>query len=506
MTLGARNSLNAERDLDARANGIVSSVHPLLPAMWLPVCCVVSCAYVYAIFGRFTYPYPLEWLEPDTPDVVSRIFSGLPIYCEPTYAYVPSMKAALYYYVVAAFSLVLGNGLLAGRLVSVLSSFGVCFIIWNFVRREGGSWAWAVFGVSFFLACYHISLDWYDIARLDSLFLLLTVAGAFALRFSQGAAGAAASGAAFAAAFFTKQAVLFVIIPTLLLYAFAAPKRVIVASSATAIFIAAGMVGLHFATDGWSTFYLIEVPRHAAITPDRIVGLWTADLLAPFSLALLSSIGLIAGTWTSDRGRALFYCGLLSGALFAGLVGRANVAGSPNVFMPTYAVLAVAMPLALQTMLPARPDRGGLKLGSCIAVHLVALAQLAMLTYDPRQAVPSSRDRELSDQVLARLRSIDGGVLIMDDRYFARLLSTPSIGLDYSLVDVLQDKGSPVAAKLQGSIVDALRTRQFAGVVDPHAFILEKLNLGAPVILQSTPFDQRNRFTPKPQAYYPIAQ
>ena len=489
-----------------REDGILSAVRPLLPAMWLPACGVVACAYLYAIFGRLTYPYPLEWLEPDTPDIVARIVSGLPIYLEPTYLYVSSMKTSLYYYVVAAFSLVFGNGLLAGRLVSVLSSFGVCIVIWHFVRREGGTWAWALFGVAIFLATYHISHDWFDIARLDSLFLLLTVAGAFALRFSPGTAGAAAAGVAFAAAFFTKQAALFVVMPTLLLYAFAVPKRVIVASGIAAILIATGMVGLHLATDGWSTFFLVEVPRHAAISQDRIVGLWTADILAPLALALLSSIGLIAGTWTFDRGRALFYCGLLCGALLDGLVGRANAAGSPNVFMPTYAVLAVTMPLALQTILRARDDRGELKFGPCIAVHLVALAQVAILSYDPRQAVPSSRDKQLSDQVLARLRSIDGGILIMDDRYFARLLGKPSVGLDYSLVDVLQDQSSPVTAKLQESIIDALRTRQFAGVVDPQAFVLENLALGAPVILQSTPSDQRNRFTPKPQAYYPIAE
>jgi hypothetical protein len=505
MTLEARNAAEAGRDPGARAEGFLASVCPLLPALWLPVCGVVACAYLYAIFGRLTYPYPLEWLEPDTPDIVSRILSGLPIYGEPTYAYVSSMKTSLYYYVVAAFSLVLGNGLLVGRLVSVLSSFGVCIVIWNFVRREGGTWVWASFGVALFFATYHISLDWYDIARLDSLFLLLTVAGAFALRFSRGVAGAAAAGLLFAAAFFTKQAVLFVIMPTLLLYAFAAPKRVIVAACTAAVLIATGMVALHFATDGWSTFFLVEVPRHAAVRADRIVGLWTADLLAPLWLALLSAAGLIVGTWTSDRGRALFYGGLLGGALFDGLIGRANAAGSPNVFMPAYAVLAVTMPLALQAMLRACDDRAGRKLGSCFAVHLVALAQVAMLSYDPRQAVPSARDKALSDQVLARLRSIDGGTLIMDDRYFARLLGKPSVGLDYALVDVLQDQSSPVTAKLQQSIIDALRTRQFAGVVDPQAFVRENLNLGAPVILQSTPSDQRNRFTPKPQAYYPIA-
>jgi hypothetical protein len=290
-----------------------------------------------------------------------------------------------------------------------------------------------------------------------------------------------------------------------LLYAFAEPKRVMVALSTTAILVATGVASLHFATDGWSTFFLFEVPRHAYIRED-LPKLFEADILVPFSLALLSSIGLIAKTWKSERGRALFYCGLLSGTLFVGLIGRANVAGDRNVFMPAYAALAVTMPLGLQIILKTWSERERLKFASGVAVHLAALAQLAILSYDPRQAVPSPRDKEVSDHILARLRSIDRGMLIMDDRHFARLLGKPSIGLDYSLTDLLQDQSSPVVAKLQESIIDALRSRQFAGVVDPPAFIVEKLDLAAPVILQSTPFDQRNTFTPRVEAYYPIAE
>jgi hypothetical protein len=502
MTMEARSALTTEDFPDENEEGILSTAYPLLSAMWLPVCLLIVCAYIYAIIGRFAYPYPLEWLEPATSDIVSRILSGLPIYGEPTYSYVPSMKASLYYYVVATVAPAIGNSLYAGRLVSILASFGICSVIWIFVRREGGTWTWSLFGIALFLAAYHLSLDWYDIARLDSLFLLITIVGAFALRFAR---RPAIAGLAFAAAFFTKQAVLFVIVPMFLLYAFAEPRRVIIASSIAAILIVAGVAGLHFVTSGWSTYFLFEVPRHAALRLDQIARLFTADILVPFFLALLSSIGLIAKTWKSGRERALFYGGFLSGTVLVGLVGRANVAGSPNVFMPAYAVLAVTMPLGLRVILTAWSERKGLKLASGVAVHLAALVQLATLLYDPRHVVPSPHDTEVSDQVLAHLRSIDHRMLIMDDRYFAGLLGNGSIGLDYSLTDVLEDRNSAVAAKLQESIIGALRTGQFSAVVDPPAFILEQLELSAPVILQSTPFDQSNRFTPRLRAYYSIA-
>lgn len=481
-----------------------SSVAPLLPALWLPACCALFAACLYAIVGRLTYPYPLEWLEPDTPAIVARILSGLPLYCEPTIAYVSSMKTALYYYAVAAVSPAFGNTLLSGRLVSIASSFGVCLFIWTFVRREGGSWAWACFGVAFFLGAYHLSHDWYDIARLDSLFLLLTLAAAFALRAGRGDPSAATAGVLVAVAFFTKQAALFVMVPPLLLYGLTAPRRAIVAGSTAAILIAAGMLGLHLATDGWSTFFLVEVPRHAALVKERLVAPWTGGILAPIGLALLSSFGLVVGTWASDRGRSLFYCGLLGGALLAGLVGRANAAGSPNVFMPTFAVLAVTMPLALEMALRTMDHDGG-KRWAVLGPHLVALLQLAILFYDPRQAIPSARDRQVSDQILTDLRSIGGGILIMDDRYFASVLAGASIGLDYSLTDVLQDQASPVTAKLQQSIIDALRKHQFAGVVDPPPFIRESIKLSGPLRLQS-PAEERNRFTPRLEAYYHVIE
>ena len=502
MTMEVRGALASGDVSDQNEAGVLATAYPLLSAMWLPVCAVIFYGFIYEIFGRFAYPYPLEWLEPATSDIVSRILSGLPVYCEPTYSYVPSMKASLYYYVVAAVALLLGDSLHAGRLVSILASFGVGFVIWTFIRREGGTRTWSLFGVALFLGAYHLSLDWYDIARLDSLFLLLTMAGAFALRFAR---RPAIAGLAFSAAFFTKQAVLFVIIPMLLLYAFAEPKRVKIAASTAAVLIATGIAGMHLATDGWSTYFLFEVPRHAAFRLDEIARLFAGDILAPLFLALLSTIGLIAKNWKSEPARALFYGGLLCGTLLVGLVGRANVAGSPNVFMPAYAVLAVAMPLGLQIILTAWSEGKGLKFAVGVAVHLAAVAQLAILSYDPRHAIPSPHDKEVSEQMLTRLRGIDKRMLIMDDRYFARLLGNQSIGLDYSLTDVILDRSSPVTAKLQQSIIDALRTRQFAGVVDPPAFIREKLELGPPVILQSTPLDQRNRFTPRLEAYYPVA-
>jgi 4-amino-4-deoxy-L-arabinose transferase-like glycosyltransferase len=483
----------------------VSSIDALLPALWLPLGCGFVAAFLYAIYGRLSYPYPVEWLEPATLDIVSRILSGLPIFCEPSVAYVASMKAPLYYYVVAAPALLFGNDLAVARSVSIAASLGACWLIWGFVRREGGSRIWAAFGVMFFLATYRISGTWYDMGRLDSLFLLLTLAGAFVLRFSRGTMTAFAAGLLFSAAFFTKQATLFLVIPTLLLYAAFERRRATLAAATMAGVVVAGMIAMHIASDGWSTFFLVDVPSHVVIDADRIAGFWPSDLLAHLFPAVLTAIGLVAYTRKSARPASLFYGAMLIGAVAAGWAGRANAAGGPNVLIPLFAVLAITMPLALHAASQALKGRGTAARFALIGIHLIALTQLGLLLYNPRSTIPTPSDRARADQLVAQLRAIDGPILIMDDRYFAHLLGNGSVGLDYALTDVLHDEKSRVTAKVESLIIDALRSGQFVGVVDPPPFILDAVTLGTPVSLQVMPSHEPPR-PPHFSVYYPIAR
>jgi hypothetical protein len=498
--------MSVDQDSNAREPDLFSLAEPWLPVLWLPFCLTFVGIFVYIVVERVTYPYPLEWLEPDTPDVVSRIFAGLPLYCEPTYAYVPSMKTPLYYYAVALFSIVIGKGLIAGRIVSVLSTLGVCSVIWHFLRRETGTYTWAVLGVGLFLATYRISQDWYDVGRLDAFFLLFTLAGAYTLRFSHATGGAVAAGILFAAAYFTKQAVLLFATPTLILTAFTETIKATVAGLTFLIIVVAGMAAFHFFSDGWSTFFLVEVPRHIEIDWSRLSWFWTSDMFL-LPLALLTSAGFLVAIRTSDRGKALFYAGLFGGALLTGLLGRMNIAGSLNVLMLIYAVIAVMMPQGLQHAAMIKFSNERLRRVSRIAVHVLAFLQLGFLLYDPRQSIPSPNDEERSRQIFAYLSSIDGKILIMDDRFFANFLSKSSTGLDYSMIDLLQDNASPVTEKFRQSVIYALHARQFVGVVDPPNFVVSSVTLAPPVIIHPESLNfHRNLFAPRMERFYGIRE
>src|SRR5258708_36303132 len=112
---------------------------PLLHLLWLPLALALIGFFLYAVSARVGYPYPLEWLEPATPDTVSRILRGLPIYCAPSYQFVASMKTPLYYYVVAGFSPVFGADLLGGGLGAILAAARGCPLVLRFICREGGA-------------------------------------------------------------------------------------------------------------------------------------------------------------------------------------------------------------------------------------------------------------------------------------------------------------------------------------------------------------------------------
>ena len=86
----------------------------------------------------------------------------------------------LYYYVGALSCRVFGTGLFALRLVSFVSSLGCFGVLYAIVQRDTGSRLLGIFGLSLFAATFELSGAWFDIARVDSLALLLAFAGCFA--------------------------------------------------------------------------------------------------------------------------------------------------------------------------------------------------------------------------------------------------------------------------------------------------------------------------------------
>jgi hypothetical protein len=66
--------------------------------------------YIRLALRTLNYPFPLEWMEGGTVDVVQRVIRHQPLYTQPTAEYVPYIYPPLYYWVSAQIARVIGVG------------------------------------------------------------------------------------------------------------------------------------------------------------------------------------------------------------------------------------------------------------------------------------------------------------------------------------------------------------------------------------------------------------
>lgn len=162
----------------------------------------------YTTLSRVGFPYELEWLEGWTVQSVRRVLAGQSLFVKPSVEWVPYTYTPLYTYTAAALARVIGPGFLAPRLVSLAATAGCLAFTCALVRRETRS-VWCGLAAAAFLAgTYPLSGAWFDIGRVDNLFLFFLLAGLFVARSGSSVAHLAGGGALMALAYFSKQTAL----------------------------------------------------------------------------------------------------------------------------------------------------------------------------------------------------------------------------------------------------------------------------------------------------------
>ncbi|MBL8732461.1 MAG: hypothetical protein JNN13_08845 [Planctomycetes bacterium] len=301
--------------------------------------------FTFAVAQRLPYPHELEWMEGALVDHASRIADGLPLYCEPGPEHVPFLYAPLLFWL-GGLGMKLGiDGLLALRLIATGFSLGCGMLIGHWVRRESGDLRAGLVASGTFLAGYGWLAWWYDLARNDSLFVFGCLATAYQLRHGGHRRWLWAALLATLAVLAKQSALMW--LPAIAVGALIHDPRTAWRFAATALPLGAAVFGaMHWCSDGWSTFYLFEMPRHHGIDGSRKLGYWTEDVQPMLPLLLL---GLAAVLPTCRAGRwreALFLAAFGSGGLLASWFSRLHVGGFDNVMMYGFAAACVLGPLA----------------------------------------------------------------------------------------------------------------------------------------------------------------
>ncbi|MBL8755082.1 MAG: hypothetical protein JNK15_17390 [Planctomycetes bacterium] len=301
--------------------------------------------FVVGVAVRVPYPHELEWMEGALADHAWRVADGLPLYCAPGPEHVPFLYAPLLFWL-GGLGITLGiDGILALRLVALAATVGCTMLVGHWVRRETGHVAVGLAASGTFLAGYGWLAWWYDLARNDTLFVLLVLATAYVLRHGGPRRWLPAALLATAAVLAKQSALMW--LPAIGVGALCHDWRNALRFGATAVLAIVGAFGvLHLASDGWSTFWLFELPRQHGIVGDRKLGFWTEDVVTMLPLLAIGLVGFVAQVRAGRPREALFLAAFGSGALVTSWLSRMHVGGFDNVLMYGFAGACVLGPIA----------------------------------------------------------------------------------------------------------------------------------------------------------------
>ncbi|MGH2913983.1 MAG: glycosyltransferase family 39 protein [Solirubrobacteraceae bacterium] len=423
-------------------------------------------AYLWVALHRVGYPFELDWMEGGSVELAARVVAGHSLYAAPSLGFVGWTYPPLYYWVAAAVAKLTGLGFLPLRLVSLTASIvSMATLAW-IVTRETGDRVAGLVAAGLFAATFRISGAWFDTGRVDSLFLAITLLALAWGRWARGWGGGVALGMLAFLAFFTKQTALFALAPALVWLAVTRRRVGIPALLTLLVLLLASTALLDAATDGWYRYYVLSELAGQAWAHQEWIGFWVNDILHrqwPLVILVIAGGVTLAArrkTGPAPRSPAPYYAAAALGLIGSAWVSRLHTGGYANVLMPAYAAIALAAGLSYARLLDGRHGR--------IAAPLLAAAvllQLGLLAYPIDAQIPTAANRAAGNQLIARLRTLPGPVIVLRHPWYATLAGKGTFAQEEAIGDVLRSAATRGARTLHASLRDALNANHVQAVV-----------------------------------------
>jgi len=425
---------------------------------------------------RWRTPFELEWIEGGMVDQVRRILAGHELYGPPSTTFTPYIYTPLYSYVAAGVSWLAGAGYAPLRLVSLLSSLAAMATVgWWVTKETGERWAGLV-AAGFLAACFRVGGSWFDLARVDSLFLALVLGGLCMARFAPSRRRAAIAAAVMVLAVFTKQEAF---LPALapLPFLWRRDRSWAAAYAGTlAIGLVAGAVALQTSSHGWFLYYVIEVPLAHELINREVLRFWTGDMLRLAPAVAVGAAGLLlawrAGSQSAgDRApsdRVWFLVPACVAMVGAAWSGRVHSGGFDNVLLPALAITAVMLGIGLAWLLKAGPhDRARAASSPWLAgvATLAVLGQFALVAYNPARELPHHSDAARARQLEAVLRQLPGPVYLPGHGWYLARAGRPTGAQSAAMADVLRGPEGAAKSRLRAELDGKIEHRWFGAVV-----------------------------------------
>ncbi len=415
---------------------------------------------------RLHSPVPLEQLEGPMLLAAIRVAHHLPIYVRPNFSFIPYMYAPVYYYVSGWAVRLLGPSFLPLRLISLLStcaSLAVIYVLVLFDTRgtKTRRHLAALFGAALYAAAYPWTREWFDLGRLDALYVLLLLLALLCTRRLHPILAALA----WTLAFLAKQTI-FPVALVMLCYDWKRPRRVLVGLGSFLLMMGISVRLLDHATHGWFWFYAFTVPHaNSDLLLRPAVFFIPSEMLAPFGITLL----VIALAWSRARpdirsSTTRFY--LLAGISTFALCWflQAHGGATANTPMPVYAVLAIVFGISFGR-LDASLARDSCRERARILLLAAACIPLVCWIYNPHDQVPHRDLIASREKLSAWLRTFPGDVFLPSNPYLAVAAGKSSHPDSAALHDALRPNDPQIRQPLLAAIRAEIDQEQFDAIV-----------------------------------------
>jgi hypothetical protein len=296
----------------------------------------------------------------------------------------------------------------------------------------------------------------------------------------------------------TKQSALVIAVPMVLQAAFADIKRAPWFASACALAMGGGTLLLDRWSGGWFRYYCAYLPSRHPRLPGGLAAFWTSDLLPALPLATLVASYYVASRFRADGGRSRFFFPAVAVGMMGSSWSVRNMFGAElNNLLPAFAAIAMLAALGVHDLsrLAGRAE-GRASRRAALAAQILLLAQLALLSYDPRKHLPTPADRAAGEQLVAKIAALPGEVFVPHHGYLALLAGKRDYAHTLAMDNVFLDDDGPAERDLQDGMARAIVERRFSAV------LLESDGRYAQAILAV--YEARAPLFDRPDVFWPV--
>ncbi len=360
--------------------------------------------YLYVAFRRITYPYDLDFIEDNMLMQAVQVSLGKPVYVPPNANFVPQVYMPLYTVLSGWIFKLIAPSYLTMRLLSFSATLFSAILIFLISRRLSNHTGIAFCAATLFLAGYRITGGWYELARVDALYIMLTLAGTALLIYGrENRFKLPIAGSILALAFLTKQNGLFFALVVIGFLLFTIGWRAFAFAIPFALVSILPVLYLDQVSGGWFSIYVFKIAYLSPIDYQRVFVTLKDDLFGSMAgLTVMFMVATISSVWR-EGGKGILmepWNWFIGAALFISVAGRASVGGNRNNLMPAYTFLSVAPALAVREI---RLWRVRWQVRSGSGLFVLIIVQFLLTSFIPKYQlgfIPTSAMKSAGDRLI----------------------------------------------------------------------------------------------------------